>query len=200
LNTLDEALAALADGRVVAAATESAFGLLVDASRPDALDVLLALKVRGTDKGLPLILPDRESWSKLAVEIPEPAARLANAFWPGPLTIALPAAAEVDPRITLGDSVAVRLPALSPAAEIARRFGRPLTATSANRPGAPAAVSSDEVRAAFLDAVREARMVVVEGQAPGGSPSTVVVIEDGRHRILRVGPISVRKIERVLRG
>ena len=96
-----EALQALGRGRVVSAATESFFGLLADAARPDAIDRLLALKPRGADKGMPLLLPSRAAWVSLVSGLPPLAQCLADALWPGPLSIALPAASDVDERLTL---------------------------------------------------------------------------------------------------
>jgi L-threonylcarbamoyladenylate synthase len=197
---LERAHAALEAGLVVAAATETFFGLLADATRADAVERLLALKPRGSEKGMPLILPDRAAWPALVRELPQVAVRLADRFWPGPLTIALPAAAGVDERLLNDGSLAVRLPASSPAARLAADFGRPLTATSANQPGRPPAERPEQVREAFAEAAERGELVIVESQAPGGRPSTVVVIESGAPRIVRAGAIDAADIERALAG
>src|SRR5882672_2384327 len=139
-DALRAALAQLARGGVVAAATESYFGLLADIGNPNAVEALLALKPRGADKGVPTILPGREAWPALvAGGIPELAAAFAGALWPGGLSIALPAPDTVSSRVALDGTLAVRVPGASPAAELVQRFGRPLSATSANLPGAPPA-------------------------------------------------------------
>src|SRR4051812_26813759 len=152
----DAALAQLAAGKVVAAATESYFGLLADIENRIAVEALFALKPRGADKGVPTILPSRAAWSALvAGEIPSLAQAFADAHWPGGLSIALPSAPHVSPRVALDGSLAVRLPGASPAAELARRFGRPLSATSANLPGAPPATRSGEVEVAFAGPVAQ---------------------------------------------
>ncbi len=192
------ALAQLHGGRVVAAATETFFGLLADATRGDAIERLYEVKPRTPDKGMPVLLPSRAAWGALVQEIPPLAARLADAFWPGPLTIALPAAAGVDPRLVLDGSIAVRLPAASPAAELARELGRPLSATSANQTGEPAPTSSRTVRASFADALADGRLVVVDGWAPGGAPSTVVVVAGDHARVVRAGAIETHRLEAVL--
>ena len=93
---LDSALAQLAAGKVVAAATESYFGLLADIENPIAVEALFALKPRGADKGVPTILPSRSAWPALvAGTIPSLAQAFADAHWPGGLSIALPAAPSV---------------------------------------------------------------------------------------------------------
>jgi L-threonylcarbamoyladenylate synthase len=194
-----EALAALERGAVVAAASESVFGLLADIAHEGAIERLLRVKSRSEEKGMPVLLPDRESWGRLVVEVPPLAAQLADAFWPGPLTIALPARPGLHERLMLGGSVAARLPGASPAAELARAFGRPLTGTSANPPGSAATASSDRIRDYFADAIRQGELVVVPDPGPGGSVSTVVVVRDGSVEIVRVGAISSRDVERAAR-
>jgi L-threonylcarbamoyladenylate synthase len=187
---LKAALDQLARGRVVAIATESFFGLLADVTSTSAVDELLSLKPRGSDKGVPLLLPDRASWLTVTDSVPELADRLASRFWPGPLTIALPRKPELDVRLSLDESVAVRVPGESPAYELVRAFGRPLTATSANLPGQPPATRDAEVAASFGEAIGDGRLLVVRGTAPGGRPSTVVVVGTEGLRIAREGAIS----------
>jgi L-threonylcarbamoyladenylate synthase len=189
-------LAQLEQGGVVAAATESLFGLLVDATRADAIDRLFALKPRA-DKGMPLLLPFERAWSELVTEIPSAAERLARAFWPGPMTIALPARPDLDPRLVFQGTVAVRLPGSCPAAEIARRFGKPLTATSANPTGQAPTPFAAVVREAFSGAVGDGRLVVLDDAAPGGAPSTVVVVRGDQVEIVRAGAIERAEVERV---
>ncbi len=138
MDSLAAALEQLAAGRVVAAATESFFGLLADIGNPLAVEALFALKPRGADKGVPIILPERGAWQALvAGAVPCLAQAFASAFWPGGLSISLPAAEGVAARVAQGGSLAVRVPGISPAAELARRYRRPLSATSANLPRRP---------------------------------------------------------------
>lgn len=185
---IDRALDALGEGRVVAAATESSFGLFADVTRSDALDRLFSIKPR--EQGVALVLPDRASWSTLVTSIPPIAERLADRFWPGGLTIALPAAPHVDRRVTVDGTVGVRLPGPSAAATIAPAFGRPLTATSANRHGQPPAMSAADVEHAFPVEVTREAVYVVAGRAPGGPPSTIVVVRQDSWVVVRPGAIS----------
>jgi L-threonylcarbamoyladenylate synthase len=191
-----EALDALRRGEVVAAATESFFGLLADIARADALDRLLALKPRGLEKGMPVVLPARTAWNGLVRVVPPVATALADAFWPGPLTIALEAAPGVDTRLMLDGRVAVRLPGECIAADLARAYGRPLTATSANPPGLPPATRPEHVSDAFRAAVGRT-LNVLEGTAPGGEPSTVVVVEEQSWSVVRAGRIAAAEIAAV---
>jgi L-threonylcarbamoyladenylate synthase len=197
-SQLDQALAQLEAGRVVAAATESFFGLLADITNPHAVEALFALKPRGADKGVPTLLPSREAWPALvAGNIPELALAFARALWPGPLSIALPAAPTVAARIALDGTLAVRLPGACPAAELAVRFGRPLSATSANLPGAPPATRSAEVEVAFALAVEQGRLLVIPGESPGGAPSTVVAVDGETYRVARVAAVPISALDAI---
>jgi L-threonylcarbamoyladenylate synthase len=186
---IERALAQLGSGKVVAIATESFFGLLADVESEAAVSCLLSLKPRGADKGVPLLLPDVSSWTRLVEAIPPTAERLAGAFWPGALSIGLPARLEVDARVALQGNVAVRIPGASPALELVRAFARPLTATSANLPGEPPATTGDAVLAAFSEAIADGRLFVVPGTSPGGAPSTIAVLDGAGLHIAREGAI-----------
>lgn len=197
-DALDAALSQLAAGGVVAVATESFFGLLADIANPRAVEVLFSLKPRGADKGVPIVLPTRAAWPSLvAGEVPALAAAFADAFWPGGLSIALRAAPSVAPRVALDGSLAVRLPGASPAAELARRFGRPLSATSANLPGASPAVSSTAVAATFAHAIAQGGLFVVPGESPGGAPSTVVSVSEREYAVARVGAVPIADLDAI---
>jgi L-threonylcarbamoyladenylate synthase len=191
-----QAVRALREHRVVAAATETFFGLLAVAEDPLALDSLSRIKPRRPDKGVALILPDVSEWSRWVTAIPNVAALLASRFWPGPLSIALPAAPWVDRRLTVGGSVAVRVPGASVALELAQATGCALTATSANAPGDPPATTAAEVRASLGMTIEACRVVVVESTAPGGLSSTLVAVEPSGVSVLRSGPISRSEIEK----
>jgi tRNA threonylcarbamoyl adenosine modification protein (Sua5/YciO/YrdC/YwlC family) len=195
---IETALAQLAAGRVVAAATESFFGFLADITNPSAVDALFALKPRGSDKGVPTILPSRSAWAALvAGPIPSLAQAFADGHWPGGLSIALPAAPSVTARVALDGSLAVRLPGASPAAELARRFGRPLSATSANLPGAPPATRSAAVEAAFELAIAQGVLFVLPGESPGGAPSTVVRVSEHEYAVARVGAVPLSALDQI---
>jgi L-threonylcarbamoyladenylate synthase len=192
MNSAEEqqALLNLGQGLVVAAATETYFGLLADARQNAAIDRVLSLKGRDAVKGIALLLPSREAWGALVVEIPTLAKLLADRFWPGPLTIALRARSDVDPRLTVEGTVAVRWAGNSPAARLARAFAAPLTATSANLAGQPACATHEEVARAFAYAERGEDLLIIEGRAPGGAPSTLVNVTDDRVQLVREGRVS----------
>jgi L-threonylcarbamoyladenylate synthase len=197
---LERALRVLAEGGVVAAATETFYGLLADARCSSAIDLVISMKGREADKAVALLLPNREAWAPLVTSIPPLAAQLADRFWPGPLTVALPARPGLDARLTEQGAIAVRWAGPSDASRIAAAFGAPLTATSANRAGQPPAESADDVRRAFAEAIARAELLVLPGRAPGGAPSTLVWVDDRRARVLRWGQIRESDLAGVVPG
>jgi L-threonylcarbamoyladenylate synthase len=197
LRFADE-LRALADGRVVAIATETFIGLLADPERPGAIDRIFSMKGRDAAKGVALLVPNHELWRGLLAEPPpELAETFAGAYWPGPMTLALPARAGLDPRLMVDGTVGVRLPGTSAAADLVRAYGAPLTATSANRSGTPPARHPDEVRRAFADAIAVGDLLVVDEEAPGGAPSTVVLLQKNTYRVVRPGVLDEEALARV---
>jgi L-threonylcarbamoyladenylate synthase len=181
--TVEEAAALLRRGEVVAFPTESSFGLAVDARSDAALARLFALKQREPGKPPPILLT-REMVPLLAARVPERAALLMMRFWPGALTLVLPARAGLPEPIVLDGGVGVRVSPHPVATALVRAFGGPITATSANLSGQPAAMSASTVRSAF------AGLAVLDGEAGGAAPSTVArVSDDGVLTILRAGAI-----------
>jgi L-threonylcarbamoyladenylate synthase len=177
----------LRQGGVVACPTETWLGLLADAHSETALQRLAELKGRPPDMPIALLLPDAGAIAEVALP-PSPAARaLMEAYWPGPLTILLEAKPGLSPRLTRDGKVGVRVPGPSPAADLARAFGHPLTATSANRTGEPSLRSADELPAAFAQGVDAG----VSGVSPGGAPSTLIDATAAPMQILRAGAIDI---------
>ncbi|HTM45083.1 MAG TPA: L-threonylcarbamoyladenylate synthase [Polyangiaceae bacterium] len=195
---MEAALAHLRQGGVVAAPTETFYGLLADATNPQAISALIALKPRDSLKGIGLILPSLSTWRETVTEVPDVAEALAEAFWPGPLTIALSPSANVDSRLIQEQRIAVRLGSPSPAATLAARLGRPVTATSANAPGQPPTGLATDVEAAFAEAIAQGALRVVPGSSPGGWPSTVVTVSGEEVNIARLGAIPAQAIEQAI--
>jgi len=174
-------------GGVVAYPTDTLYGLAVDPRSDAAVSRLFELKARDRASAVALIASDvlqaQEAGAFGASEL-----ALARAFWPGPLTIIVPAASSLSKSLR-GDlrTIGVRVPAHAVARAIAGAFASCITATSANVSGHPPATTADEVTAALgarIDAVVDA------GPAPGGPPSTIVEVADGRPVLRRSGAIA----------
>jgi L-threonylcarbamoyladenylate synthase len=134
----------------------------------------------------------------LAAAPGDEALRLARRFWPGPLTIVLPAAARVPP-VLLGPSGGIGLRCSSDAwaSALVTRFGSPITATSANVSGEPPARDACEARSAFASAAVPP-FVLDGGERRGSEVSTVVEFAAGRATVLRAGAIDPAAIARVV--
>jgi L-threonylcarbamoyladenylate synthase len=175
-------------GGVVSCPTETLQGLLADALSERAVERVVALKRRGGDP-IAVLVPDLAAARALCAEpLPESASALARAHWPGPLTLVLRARAGLPAALAAQGTIGVRVPGASPALELVRAFGGPLTATSCNLSGQPPARTEAEARRYFegqLDAI-------VAGDAPGGAPSTVLDATGPALRVLRQGAIHVQ--------
>jgi len=190
-----EAVDALRAGRVVAFPTDTLYGLAVDPRRPDAVERLFRLKGRDARTAVPLVAATLEQ-AMLVANFTERERRAAAAFWPGPLTIVAPANSAVTPEARGGQgTVAIRVPAHEIARALARAFEFPITATSANRSGQPAADSADSVAAVLPDV----DVLVDGGRAPGGAPSTIISFDDTRPILLREGAVSWERVIKSLR-
>jgi L-threonylcarbamoyladenylate synthase len=190
------AIAALRAGEVVVYPTETFYGIAADAFEPEALERIFEIKGRDTAKTIALIAHDAAAAFAIAREVPEIARRLAAAFWPGPLTIVMPARSGI-PNALIGPDggVGIRVSSHPIARALAYGLGRPITATSANRSGEPPARTIAEARAALGDKVK---VFVEGGTLTAGAPSAVVQCDRDGWRLLRAGAIGVDKIEAVL--
>jgi len=187
MGDLDTLVDVLEGGGVVACPTETWLGLLADASNPSAVERVAALKGRPSDLPIALLLPNADAAGEVAEPATEATRALMRAHWPGPLTVLLVAKPELDRRLVRDGKVGVRVPGPSPAAELVQAFGRPLTATSANRTGEPPVRRCDQLPRSL----REGVDATVPGSSPGGPPSTLVDATGEPLRILRAGAIVV---------
>ncbi len=194
---LDEALAHLGRGLVVALPTETVYGL-ASLLRPEAVDGIFALKGRAAEKALPLQTDSVERALAWGFTLSAPARRLAERFWPGPLTLLLGRPARCPRWFAPGSRlIALRVPDHPIVGALLRAAGEPLAVTSANPSGEPECLDSAEVARMFAHA---ANLLVVDGgHAPGGVASTVVDASGPEPRVMRVGPIRQAAIEEAWR-
>jgi L-threonylcarbamoyladenylate synthase len=165
-------------GEVVAFPTDTVYGVGVAASRPDRTDALFELKARPADRRIPILVADLEQARDLGADV-SVAQALADAHWPGALTLVLAA----------GDgSQAFRAPDHPVALALIRAAG-PIYATSANVSDEPDTLGADEVLIAFATRQDALAAVVDGGAVPGGVASTVLDVSVAPARILREGPI-----------
>ena len=182
------AVSVLEQGGIVAFPTETFYGLAVDPFNEKALADLFRLKGRPLQKPFLVLIQDESQLSSLARSIPPVYRPLMKTFWPGPLTLVFPALSTLSPALTGADRAGIGV-RISPH-PVARRFGHlwggPLTATSANLSGMPAARTADEVRQFFGDGIS---CILDGGQTPGGMSSTVIGLAQGKLQLIRAGGI-----------
>jgi L-threonylcarbamoyladenylate synthase len=181
---LEPYLEVLRAGGVVACATETFIGLLADARSAAAVAQVSALKGRDPAQPIGVLIPDLAALATLTPELSDYVRNLAARHWPGPLTLVVPVEPGWPAGLSKDGKIGARVPGPSPALALVRAFGAPLTATSANRTGQPAATTPEEVRAAFGE-----RVAIVPLAAPGGMASTLVDVSGQEPRLLRAGPI-----------
>lgn len=194
---VDRAAEMLASGGLVAFPTETVYGLGADASSPAAVARIFAAKGRPIDHPLIVHLADARQLGQWARDVPAVAWRLAQAFWPGPLTLILPRGHEVPAAVTGGlDTVAVRVPDHPLALALLARFGGGIAAPSANRYGRVSATTAEHVREELGEQVD---LVLDGGPCDVGIESTIVDASDPRRLvILRPGVIGATELRRVV--
>lgn len=193
---IERLAALLRGGGVVAYPTETFYGLGALARDGAALERLARAKGRPEGKPLPLIAADEEMVEQVAAPSAT-ARRLASRFWPGPLTLVLPARAGLPAPITAGTgTVGIRVPGSEVARALCRAAGGPIVATSANPSGGPPPSSAGALDAALLARIDG---VLDAGSTPGGQPSTVVRVDGARLTLLREGAVPFDAVERAAR-
>ncbi len=192
---LDRAVAILQDGGIIAFPTETYYGLAVDPLNPLALNHLFTVKQRDISKPILTLVDDRQSLLLLVQEIPPLYEVLMEAFWPGPLTLIFQARLNLPQLLTAGTStIGVRQSSHPFARQLLRAFGRPITATSANISGQPAAADAHAVKAQFGSGID---MVFDGGRTPGVIGSTIVGFAGDGLKLIREGAIPFAEILKI---
>ncbi|QNG35877.1 threonylcarbamoyl-AMP synthase [Geodermatophilaceae bacterium NBWT11] len=192
---LTVAAGALSRGDLVLLPTDTVYGVAADAFTPEAVGKLLAAKNRGRNMPVPVLIGEASTLAGLVTVVPPMAHRLAEAFWPGGLTLVL----EHTPTLSwdLGEAegtVAVRLPDDDLTRDLLRRTG-PLAVSSANRSGRPAATTAEQAEYQLGEHVA----VVLDGGPRDSSAASTIVDCTGDHpRVLRVGAIDPDRLREVV--
>ena len=191
-ENIEYAARILKEGGLVAVPTETVYGLAANALDKTAVNNIFKVKKRPADN--PLIvhissineIPD-------SINIPEPAQKLMDAFWPGPLSVVLPKPPEIPDIVTAGlDSAAFRVPSNPVALRIIKSAGVPLAAPSANSSGRPSPTSAEHTA---QDIGGKIPLIIDGGHCTVGIESTVVRIQNNKVHILRPGMITVQMME-----
>ncbi|MEL7976999.1 L-threonylcarbamoyladenylate synthase [Isoptericola sp. F-RaC21] len=191
---IDEAVNTVSRGGLLVLPTDTVYGIGADAFDAEAVAALLAAKGRGRQMPPPVLIPDVRTLDGLATQVPDDARKLAEAFWPGGLTIILQAQPSL--QWDLGEThgtVALRMPDHPAALALLRRTG-PLAVSSANATGNPAALEVADAQEQLGDAVT---VYLDGGDAPGGVASTIVDATGAQLRVVRQGAITLEALNDV---
>ncbi len=185
-EAITRAVGLLRRGEVVAVPTDTVYGLAADAFDPQAVQRLFDLKDRPAQRSIAVIVADADEAARL-VELSPSARRLADEFWPGPLTLVARRAPGTPEHLGAGDTIGVRVPDHDPMRNMARPGA--LAVTSANMHGEPTPATAVEVARLF-----GAVPLVLDGGPLPGQASTVVDVTTSPPVVLREGPISAARI------
>ena len=187
------AAALLRAGNVLAYPTETFYGLAADADNAAAVERLFTIKGRMADNPIALIVGNREKdVNRFAASVSATARRLMQTFWPGPLTLLFPAAADVLPRLTAGTGmIGMRVSSHPVAAALAVALGRPITATSANFSGESTCLTAVQVCESLG---RKLDAIIDGGKAWGEQGSTMLDVTVNPPVIIREGAVPASRI------
>ena len=195
-NVAEKAAAIIQKGGLVAIPTETVYGLGADGLNPDAVAKIFIAKGRPQDNPLILHIAGLEELDKLCCNVPEAAYRLAEKFWPGPLTMVLPARDLIPKCTTAGlPTVAVRCPDNDITRKIIALSGTPIAAPSANLSGKPSTTTAAHV---LHDHEGKLELIVDDGPCQVGVESTIVDLTETPARLLRPGGITPEQLKEVL--
>ena len=183
-------------GQVVAIPTETVYGLFADATSAKACEGIFTAKDRPQDNPLIVHVCDYEMLSKVALTVSEDAMKLAEAFWPGPLTMILKKTALIPDDVSAGlDTAGIRMPSNPVILEIISKTGLPLAGPSANRSGRPSPTNAQYV---FEDMEGRIPLILDGGDCDIGVESTVVSMTEDTPIIFRPGFVTQKQMEEVL--
>ncbi len=187
---LPRAVNTLQKGGLVAIPTDTVYGLGALVQNPRGIERLYVVKGRKSTKAIPILFSDMSELEHLADDVEPRALRLAQRFWPGPLTLVLPRHPSLPDALTPYPTVGLRMPDHPVALGLLKLSG-PLAVTSANLSDQPSAVTAQEVFDYFGGSID---LILDGGRTPGGVSSTVVDCSGPDLAILRQGPLSLNDL------
>lgn len=196
LAAVERALELLRGGGVVAFPTDTVYGVGGLAASEQAVHTLYAVKERSSDKAIPVLIGGSDDLERIAVNVDARAYKLAQLFWPGPLTLVLTKRTDLPSELSPYPTVGVRMPDHPDALTLLRKAG-PMAVTSANLSGDDSPSTPAEVYAQLGGRIP---LILDGGQTPGGVPSTVVDCTNPELRLLRSGPLSLETLREALKS
>ncbi len=194
-DVIAQAAAVVKGGGVVAFLTDTFYGLGCDPFNAEAIEKVFAMKQRRTDMPLLILIDNIKTVSEISPRLSADFDKLADAFWPGPLTIVIPAIESIPSALTADTgTIGVRLPASSFARALASACGGAITATSANRSGGPNPLSAEDAVTQLGDQPN----MIIDGGTAQPIPSTVISLCTDQPSILRIGAVSESDLKKIV--
>jgi L-threonylcarbamoyladenylate synthase len=189
-SAFEQALALLQQGEVIAFPTDTVYGVGAAGLQAHAVAGLFVVKDRPRTQAIPLLLADAADLRVVCPAVPPMADDLAVRYWPGGLTLIVPAAPHLPTELLAGGAtVAVRIPDHDPLRALIRRLGQPLAATSANLHGGPNPASAEAVGSQLGGRLP---LILDGGPTAGDVPSTIVDLTGHEPRVLREGVLRLQ--------
>jgi L-threonylcarbamoyladenylate synthase len=191
--SLQYALRLILAGKVVAFPTDTFYGLGADPFNLAAVSEIFRIKRRSYDRPLPLLVCSLDQAADMTADPPALFFKLAEKFWPGPLTIIVPASRQIPLKVTGNTGrVALRWPKAPLAVALIAAAGRPLTGTSANLTEHAACATAQEVEMQIGDTLP---LILDGGSTPGDLASTIVELDDDLYQVRREGPVTREQLK-----
>jgi L-threonylcarbamoyladenylate synthase len=186
----------LLHGEVIAIPTDTVYGLAADPFNLSAVEEIYRVKGRPDERALPILVNSLDQAMLLSREVPRNFLRLAEAFWPGALTLIVDASHRLPLKVTANTGrIALRWPRSEVVARLIEEFDGPLTGTSANLSGSPACTGAEQV---FTQLGDRLQLILDAGETKTALPSTIVELHGDKWKLLREGAISSKQIEGAL--
>ena len=188
------AKAIIQNGGVITFPTDTVYGLAADPFNPVALRRIYQAKERPQEKALPVLIANMHQFKQFVPTVSDQVKRLAQTFWPGPLTLVMEKKPDLPPELSAYPTIGMRMPDLDFTLRLLCGTG-PLATTSANISDQSNTTTAEEV---FSQLNNRVDLILDGGQTPGLMASTVLAVSQSNIRILRPGPISLEKIQAAL--
>ena len=194
-NAIKMAKDIIQEGGLIAFPTDTIYGLAADPFNPDALKKIYQAKERSQEKALPVLIANLFQLKQFVPFVSEQIKRLAQAFWPGPLTLVMDKKTDLPSELSTYPTIGIRMPNLDFTLRLLCATG-PLATTSANISEEGNTTTAEKVFSQLNDRVD---LILDGGQTPGMTASTVLDVSQSNLRILRPGPISLEDIQAALK-
>ena len=193
-ETLERAEAVIRSGGLIAARTDTVYGIIGDAANVEAIERLFDLKQRPKEKAFPIFVKD-VAMARWFAYISDAKARFLEGVWPGPVTVVFNHKEKLPPLLTAdSDTIAIRMPNYPFLLALLDRLNMPLAQSSANLSGLPPATSAQAVIASF-EQQKQKPDLVLDGGEVAGTPSTIIDFTANEPRLVRSGLVSKDEIE-----